>query len=54
MKNAVITFRLTDQEKDKLNVVAAKKGWTQSQLVREIVKEYLLKEKGNEEGLCNL
>ena len=47
MKNATITFRLTDQEKEALNAEAAEIGMTTSQLVRKIILKYL-KEKEND------
>jgi uncharacterized protein (DUF1778 family) len=36
MKDSRITFRLTDEEKDKLYAAAAKRGITISQLIREL------------------
>ena len=47
-KDTTITFRLRESEKKQLMARAAAKDVPVSQLVREAVKEYLLKEKGNE------
>lgn len=48
MKDVSITFRLRESEKEQLVATAAQKDIPVSQLVREAVKEYLLKEKENE------
>ena len=47
-KDTTITFRLRESEKAQLVAIAAEKDIPVSQLVRAAVKEYLLKEKGNE------
>lgn len=39
MKDSRITFRLTEEEKEKLNALAAERGITVSQLIREICEE---------------
>lgn len=44
LKENRITVSFHEETKRKLEQAAAAKGWTQSQLVREIVKEYFLKE----------
>lgn len=44
MKDATITFRLTDQEKEILRAEAAEIGMTVSQLVRKIVLKHLKEE----------
>ena len=41
MKDAVITFRLTDQEKESLKAEAEEIGMTTSQLVRKIILKHL-------------
>lgn len=47
-KDTTITFRLRESEKKQLIAAAAQEDIPVSQLVRKAVKEYLLKEKGNE------
>lgn len=45
LKDNRITISFHEETKKQLERVAALKGWTQSQLVREIVKEYLKENK---------
>ena len=45
MKDSRITFRLTDEEKDKLYAAAAKRGITISQLIRELCEQIFKEEK---------
>lgn len=45
MKNVSITFRLSEAEKEKLEVIAKKKDIPVSQLIREAVREVFQKEK---------
>lgn len=44
MKNTTIGIRISEQEKEKLITIAAKKDIPLSQLVREAVREYMNKE----------
>ena len=45
MKIASITFKLNESEKEKLLAIAAKRDVPLSQVLREIVKEYIQEEK---------
>lgn len=47
LKEATVTFRITEQEKAQLQEIAARKDVAVSKLVRDLIKEYL-KEDGNE------
>ena len=44
MKDTSITIRLTEQEKERIKAVAAKKDIPVSQIIRELIKEYIEKE----------
>lgn len=44
MKDSRITFRLTEEEKEKLFAIAEKRDITLSQLIREICEEIFQKE----------
>jgi predicted DNA-binding protein len=44
MKDSRITFRLTEEEKEKLYELAAKRDITLSQLIRELCEEIFNKE----------
>lgn len=44
MKNATITFRLNEQEKERLEQLAADRDVSVSQLVRMFIKEAIQKE----------
>ena len=44
MKTASITFKLNESEKEKLLAISAKRDVPLSQILREIVKEYIQKE----------
>ncbi len=44
MKNTTITIRISEQEKEALVAIAAKKDVPVSQLVREAIREYLKQE----------
>lgn len=39
-KTVVITYRTTDQVKEKLQQIADEKGWSISQLTERIINEY--------------
>jgi predicted transcriptional regulator len=43
-KNATITFRISEEFKERLEELAAKRDIPVSQLIREYLKEYLSKE----------
>lgn len=47
MKNATITFRLKEQEKERLEEKAAAMDIPLSQLIRNIIKEAIQKEENN-------
>ena len=49
MKNATITFRLNEQEKERLEQLAAVKDIPVSQLVRALIKEAIQKEENNDD-----
>lgn len=49
MKNATITFRLNEQEKERLELLAASKDIPVSQLVRALINEALKEKEKNEE-----
>lgn len=44
MKNANITFKLSEAEKEKIKALAANKDIPISQLIREAIKNYIHKE----------
>lgn len=44
MKDTTITFRLTEQEKEKIIAAAAKKDIPFSQLIREAIREFIREE----------
>lgn len=53
MKNALIAFRLTEQEKATLEAIAAKKDVPVSQLIRAAIREFIKQEvqtNGRERG----
>ena len=41
MKTATIGLRISEQEKEQLEAIAAKRDVSLSQIIREIIKEYL-------------
>ena len=43
MKDANITFKLSEAEKEQIKALAAKKDIPVSQFIREAIKEYILK-----------
>ena len=47
MKTAQIGIRITEQEKEALAAIAAKKDIPLSQLVREAIREFLKQQEGN-------
>ena len=49
MKNATITFRLAEEEKEQLEEMAARLDIPVSQLIRKFIKEALSKEANNNE-----
>lgn len=44
-KMSTITFRLSDEEKDKIEAFAQEKDIPMSQIVREAIREYMKKDK---------
>lgn len=50
MKNATITFRLNEQEKERLEALAAFKDIPVSQLVREYIRAAIQKEDNNNDA----
>lgn len=44
MKTEKITIRISDQEKEKLQAIAVKKDIPMSQIIREIIKNYIQEE----------
>lgn len=45
MKTSTITFRLSDEEKERLTTIASKKDIPVSQIIREAIRAYLQEEK---------
>lgn len=48
MKTAMITFKLSEVEKEQLIALAQKNDVALSQIVREAIREYIQKEEKNE------
>jgi predicted DNA binding CopG/RHH family protein len=44
MKNESITIRISEAEKEQLKAIAARKDVPMSQIIREVVKDYIQKE----------
>ena len=43
MKDANITFKLSETEKEKIKAIASSKDIPMSQLIREVLKDYIYK-----------